>query len=90
MAMVGTVLSVLASLAMLVFGIQILIAAFKTSMGWGLASLLIPLAILVYVFKHWEATKTPFLRSLAAFAVAVIGGGISFYAAISGAGAPTP
>lgn len=88
MAMVGMALSVLSGIAMLVFGIQILITAFKTSTGWGLASLLLPFAILVFVIKHWEATKTPFLRWLIAFFVAMVGSGISFYGAISAAGTP--
>ena len=85
MAMLGTVLSALASLAMLVFGIQILIAAFKTSAGWGLASLLLPFAVFVFVAKHWEQTRTPFLRSLIAFAIVLVGTGISVFGALSGA-----
>ena len=85
MAMLGTALSALAGIAMLVFGIQILITAFKTSVGWGLASLFIPFVVLVFVAKHWEATKTPFLRSLIAFAVALVGTGISVFGAMSGA-----
>jgi F0F1-type ATP synthase assembly protein I len=85
MAMIGTVLSGLASLAMLVFGIQILIAAFKTSAGWGLASLLLPFAVFVFVAKHWEQTRTPFLRSLIAFAIVLVGTGLSVYGAISSA-----
>jgi hypothetical protein len=83
--MLGMALSVLASLAMLVFGIQILIAAFKTSTGWGLISLLVPFGVFVFIAKHWEATKTPFLRSVMAFVVAVIGSGISMFGAMSGA-----
>ena len=86
MAMFGTVLSGLASLAMLVFGIQILIAAFKTSAGWGLASLLLPFAVFVFVAKHWEQTRTPFLRSLGAFAVVVAGSAVSVFGAMSSAG----
>jgi hypothetical protein len=82
MAMFGTVLSALASLAMLVFGIQILIAAFKTSAGWGLASLLLPFAVLVYVAKHWEQTKTPFLRSVIALVVVMVGVGLSVAGAV--------
>jgi hypothetical protein len=88
MAMVGTALTALAGIASLIFTIQILITAFKTSTGWGLASLLLPFAILVFVIKHWEATKTPFLRSLIAWVVMMVGVGISFYGAISAAGTP--
>jgi len=83
--MLGTALSVLAGIGMLIFGIQILITAFKTSIGWGLASLLIPFVILVFVAKHWQETKTPFLRSLMAFVVALVGTAISVFGAMSGA-----
>jgi len=86
MGMLGMALSVIGGLAMLFFSIQILIMAFKTSMGWGLASLLLPFAVLVYVFKHWEATKTPFLRSLMAFVLVVIGSALSVFGAVSSAG----
>ena len=86
MAMLGSVLSGLAGLAMLVFMIQILIAAFKTSVGWGLASLLIPLAIFVYVFKHWDATKTPFIRWAISFVVMLVGTAISVFGVMSTAG----
>lgn len=85
MAMLGMALTALGSIAMLVFSVQILITAFKTSVGWGLASLLIPFAILVFVAKHWEATKTPFLRSLIALVVVAAGGGLSVFGAMSGA-----
>ena len=85
MAMVGMALSALAGIGMLIFSIQILITAFKTSLGWGLVSLIVPFAVLVFVAKHWEATKTPFLRSLIALAVALVGSGISMFGAMSGA-----
>lgn len=82
MAIAGLVLVVLAGIGMLVFGVQILIRAFRTSMGWGLASLFVPFAVLVFIFKHWAVARTPFLRSLvclplyaAGFALVVLGGG---------------
>ncbi len=85
MAMLGMALTTLGSIAMLVFSVQILITAFKTSVGWGIASLLIPFAILVFVAKHWAATKTPFLRSLIALVVVIAGSGLSVFGAMSGA-----
>lgn len=85
MGTLGTILSVIGYIGMLIFTIQILIMAFKTSLGWGLASLLLPFAILVYVAKNWPACKTPFLRSLACLVVAIIGSGLSIYGAMSGA-----
>lgn len=85
MGTLGMILSVVGYIGALVFTIQILIMAFKTSLGWGLASLLLPFAILVYVAKNWPACKTPFLRALACTVVAVIGSGLSVYGAMSGA-----
>jgi hypothetical protein len=73
MAMAGMALAALAGIAMLVFSIQILIMAFKTSIGWGLGSLLIPFVILAFVFTHWSETKKPFLYSLACLPVYIIG-----------------
>jgi len=70
---------------MLVFAIQILIMAFKTSVGWGIASLLIPFVIIVFVAKNWEATKTPFLRSLMALVVVILGTALGMFVAMSGA-----
>lgn len=78
MAMVGMALAVLAGIGMLVFGVQILILAFKTSIGWGLASLIIPFAALVFVFKYWDAAKQPFLRSLMCLPVYLIGLALMF------------
>jgi len=82
MAIAGLVLVALAAIGMLVFGLQILIRAFKTSLAWGLASLLVPLAVLVFIFKHWGLVRTPFLRSLiclplyaGGFVLMVLGGG---------------
>jgi len=84
MAMAGMALAAPAGIAMLVFSIQILIMAFKTSIGWGLGSLLIPFVILIFVIKHWSETKKPFLYSLAClpvyligFALMAMGGGMS-------------
>lgn len=58
----------------LVFGIMILIQAFKTSLLWGLAYIFIPFASLVYIVKHWEDTKKPFLYSLASLPLFIVGG----------------
>jgi hypothetical protein len=85
MGMIGTILTAVGSIGMLIFAIQILIKAFKTSVGWGLASLLIPLVIFFYVAQNWAECKTPFMRWLMAFVVCAIGMGLSFYGAMSGA-----
>ena len=81
MAILGTVLMVVGGIAMRVFWIQILIVAFKTHIGWGLGSLFIPFVGLVFVFMHWQETKTPFLRSLIALAVYIVGMVLGFMGA---------
>ena len=85
MATLGMILQVVGGIGMLVFMIQILIHAFKTSIGWGLASLLIPFVIFVYVAKNWAACKTPFLRWLICLVVMAVGMGLGFYGLMSGA-----
>lgn len=81
MVILGMIVVGLASIAMLVFSIRILIMAFKTSMGWGLASLFIPFVILVFVFKNWQQTKKPFLSSLACVGAQLVGYALMFMGA---------
>jgi hypothetical protein len=76
MAIAGVVLVGLTGLALLVFGIQILVRAFKTSIVWGLVSLFVPLAVFVFVIKHWAETRKPFLLSLACIPVQLVGFGL--------------
>jgi hypothetical protein len=85
MGTLGMILSVVGGIGALIFTIQILIIAFKTSLAWGQCSLLTPFVILVYIAKNWEACKTPFLRSLVCMVIAVIGSSLSMYGAFSGA-----
>lgn len=74
MAMVFLALSVIGYIVMLVGFIWIVVTAFKTSIGWGLASLLIPIVALVFVAMNWAVAKKPFLIWLAGLALAIIGG----------------
>ncbi|HRS35442.1 MAG: hypothetical protein GX178_06165 [Acidobacteria bacterium] len=85
MGILGTVLTILGSIGMLVFGIQILILAFRSSVGWGLGTLLlfVPVGI-VYVIREWRDCRTPFLRWVASFAAVAIGGAVGFFAALAG------
>lgn len=71
-------------LANLVGGVMILVAAFKKSVGWGLACLFIPFAGLYFVFNNWDETKNGFLAS--------VGGGVLLFlgAILAPAKVPTP
>lgn len=73
MGILGLALAVVAGIAMLIFSIQILITAFKTSILWGLGSLFVPFVILIFVAMHWDETKKPFLYSLACLPVYFVG-----------------
>lgn len=66
----------------LIGGIGFLIAAFRTSILWGLAVLLISPVAIVYLIVHWQDAKEPFKIQLIGFVIMLItaymNGGFSF------------
>lgn len=46
-------------------GIGTLIAAFRTSLVWGLACFLFAPASLAFLILHWDVARNPFLLQLA-------------------------
>jgi len=60
------VLIVILSLVTLVSFIWLVVLAFKTHVVWGLASLLLPLAVVVFAILHWRNTWIPFVINLVA------------------------
>lgn len=65
---------ILAGLAIaFVFGIQLIILAFRTSILWGLGYLFVPFVSLIFIAMHWDEAKTPFLRGLLAIPCLVAG-----------------
>jgi hypothetical protein len=54
-------------------GILFVIAAFRTSIPWGLAVLFIPFAGLVFLFKYWPMAKRPFSIQLLGLALMLVG-----------------
>ena len=73
MGIIGTILAIVGYLLMLVFGIIILVKAFKVSVGWGLISLLVPFGIFVFIAKNWADCKSAFMKWLAGFVLMIIG-----------------
>jgi len=57
-------LAALAGLVAFASFVWLLVVAFKTHVGWGLAVLFLPLAPIVFAIKHWQASKRPFLLNL--------------------------
>ena len=45
-------------------GIKFLIAAFRTSLIWGLGCLVIAPVQIIYLVVHWDSAKSPFLIQL--------------------------
>ena len=68
-----TALLYLGGILCIVGGIWLLVVAFKTSVWWGLGSLLIPVVGIVFAIMHWQAAKTPFLIYLVGVVLTVIG-----------------
>jgi hypothetical protein len=62
-------------------GVGLLIAAFRTSILWGLAVLFIAPVAIIYVFVHWQDAKGPFKIQVFGFVIlavfAYMSGGIS-------------
>lgn len=61
------------SIVSLIAGFLLLINAFRTHIGWGIASLLLPGAMLVYCIVYWGRAKNLFLISIGATLMAGIG-----------------
>ena len=55
-------------------GLGLLIAAFRTSLLWGLACLLVWPAALAFTFVHWADAKNPFFLQLFGFSLLLVGG----------------
>ena len=69
-------MEVFAYLGVIVFiigGIGTLIAAFKTSILWGLGTLLIAPVSLIFLVLHWDVAKNPFFLQLIGIAIVFVG-----------------
>lgn len=73
MNLIAAALIVLGLLLFVFGGLWFLVAAFRESIWWGLACLLIPIVQLFFLIVHWPEAKKPFLLQLAAFAVFIVG-----------------
>jgi hypothetical protein len=61
---------------MLIGGIGSLIAAFSTSIWWGVACLVFAPASLIFLVVHWDVAKNPFFLQLIGLVIILIGGGL--------------
>jgi hypothetical protein len=58
--------------------IWLLIRIFEQSVGWGLASLIFPVALLMAVSRYWEKTKRSFVGQCICMATFLVGMAIGF------------
>ncbi len=73
MTAIGIIIFVVAWLALFAASIWLVVAAFRVSVGWGLASLFIPFAGFVFPFLHWEKGGKPFIAVLCCLPPLVVG-----------------
>ncbi len=72
--MVGMLLMAVGMIVYFVFAVIILIKAFKTSLLWGLGSLVLAFPVmLIFIFKNWDDTKKPFLYAVGGFVLMMVG-----------------
>ncbi|PKH02440.1 hypothetical protein CXF72_11575 [Psychromonas sp. MB-3u-54] len=67
------IIGVIGVLILIVGGILFLIEAFKESIIWGIACLLITPVVLAFTVMHWGVAKKPFFIQLAGIGVMLIG-----------------
>ncbi|WP_458774766.1 hypothetical protein [Desulforhopalus sp. 52FAK] len=63
------ILFIIGLVIFIIGGIGFLIAAFKTSLLWGLGCLLLSPLQIIYLFVHWSSAKNPFFLQLIGGAV---------------------
>lgn len=63
-SIIATILVLLGLVALLVGGVTYIIAAFRTSVLWGLGVLFFGPVSLVFLFLHWSKAKQPFYLQL--------------------------
>ena len=64
LATLGLIIMVVGYIGALVTSIILLIANFKENVGWGVASLLLGIPLLVFCIMHFSKVKKPFLLNL--------------------------
>jgi len=73
---VGGVLGLVGVLLMVVTHIWLLIRIFEQSIGWGLASIFLPICGLIAVAQFWEKTKRSFVGQMVCVGILFVGIGI--------------
>jgi len=78
MGVLVAALAVTGCIMCMIGGIMLLVAAFRTGVGWGLAVLFLPVANMVFLFVHWTEAKNAFLVQVLGLLLFFSGFGVSF------------
>ena len=70
---IGALLIIISIIISIYYGIILIVRAFQAGILWGLGYLFVPFVALIFVFTHWEETKSPFLKGLIALPLVFIG-----------------
>lgn len=70
---IGIILAVIAMIMCLIYSVKLIIIAFQESVLWGLLYLFFPFANLYFIITRWQECREPFLKSLIAIVVMVVG-----------------
>jgi len=73
---IGVLVGVIGVLFGFLTHIWLLIRIFEQSVGWGLASLFLPLVCLLAVIQFWEKTKRSFVGQMVCVGIVAVGLGI--------------
>ncbi len=57
----------------LIYGLKLLILAFKTSILWGLGYMFVPFVSLIFIIVHWDEAGSPFLKCFLSIPFYIIG-----------------
>jgi hypothetical protein len=79
MEVLGVILVFLGASIGALFTIILLCRAFQQSFVWGFGCLLVPFMLFVFVMLNWEDTRKPFLLSLLAIPITVVGAILAGY-----------
>lgn len=75
---VGGLLGLIGILLSILTHIWLLIRIFEQSIGWGLASLFLPMACLIAVGQFWERTKRSFIGQIICVGIVCVGTGVGW------------
>lgn len=73
----GTVLTILGLVVALIGGIWLLVAAFQESVVWGLLTLLIGPAGIVFAIMHWDKAGKPLMLNIGGLVLMFAGAALS-------------